>query len=177
MASDGTSVRCVLRALVVSSTNNVPAVYALIESVEHLDINEQRTYTRQDVIEGVLVPHLSAVGELEVITEDHACFAPARVFRKQWNIRAMPYTNFVRILCVYLQFPLILLQNPSRKLNSNELGHWEHEGRERPLPHNWIISDNVKERHNQTLMGSFCELCEVFLLPSAPSHGFGCRAD
>ncbi|PWI65086.1 hypothetical protein PCL_07385 [Purpureocillium lilacinum] len=79
-----------------------------------IDNKKRKTVTRQVPIVDVLKPSLSAVRELEVIADDHECFEPVRGVCDKWNIGDVPYSNFVKLLCGYLQFPLILLQNPSK---------------------------------------------------------------
>ncbi|KJZ69300.1 hypothetical protein HIM_11313 [Hirsutella minnesotensis 3608] len=103
--------------LKVSRANSVSVLEDLNQQFGRLRIDNQEheAFTRQDVIVNVLKPYLSATRELEFVTKDHACFEPVKRVREKWNIGDAPYINFVELLCGCLQFPLILLQNPSKR--------------------------------------------------------------
>lgn len=76
------------------------------------------TLVQQDadgIINNILLPSLHAIRHFEYVTENHDCFAPAFAFRKEWKIEEMQWRNFVRLLCGCKCFPILLLQNPSKK--------------------------------------------------------------
>ncbi|KAM3438026.1 hypothetical protein MY4824_003473 [Beauveria thailandica] len=84
----------------------------LAEVFGHLQIDQGRP--RKAVIDQVLVPDLRQ-RRLTLIAGDDPCFRPARQLCEKYSIdqTSNRYTNFVRLLSGYKEFPFILLQNPS----------------------------------------------------------------
>ncbi|EJP62187.1 hypothetical protein CRV24_007073 [Beauveria bassiana] len=84
----------------------------LAEVFGNLEIDQERTRSR--VVDEVLIPDLRE-RRLTLITSDNPCFRPARHLGKKYSIdkTSNRYTNFVRSLRGYKEYPFILLQNPS----------------------------------------------------------------
>jgi hypothetical protein len=74
---------------------------------------------RSWIIENIVLPSIQSAPDLDFITVDHECFVIAEEFRKRWErwITDYAWYNFVLLLCGCRQFPLLLLQNPTKTHN------------------------------------------------------------
>ncbi|KFG84000.1 hypothetical protein MANI_030282 [Metarhizium anisopliae] len=88
-----------------------PAPEGPIDSIRQPYMENIRCWS--DVAE-ILKRELISQQKLELITENHVCFHPLKTFGEVWNIHKTALKNFVTLLCGYLQFPFILLQNPCK---------------------------------------------------------------
>jgi hypothetical protein len=61
----------------------------------------------------VVEPNLCHLRELDRLTPDHPYFNQARAYWKKWDLPEESLSNFTRLLCGILDFPALLLLNPS----------------------------------------------------------------